>query len=183
MNAAVVLTRLKAAGVSVAVANGKLELEGPPEALNEGVLAELRTIKPALMVEATLSEWRAAVEGVRTSNLDIAKLKATTLRFLDSDDARTAVENGWDAMALFALHEGNSVKERVGCWGLIVFVAWGTYARTIDTIGPDACVLRTRSGATQTLPRMRSALDEAVIWWQHTGIVNTGSGGDDPECA
>ncbi len=172
MNAAAVLTQLKAAGVNVAVANGKLELEGPKDALTDGVLDELRAIKPALIVEATLAEWRAAAASVRTDNMDVAKLKTATLRFLDSEDARTAVDNGWDAMALFGIFEGNTPKERVGCWGLIVFVAWGTYARMIDTIDPDSCVLRTRSGSTQTLPRMRSALDDAVIWWQHPGIVS-----------
>jgi hypothetical protein len=183
MSALAVLNRLKEAGVKIAASDGQLNLEGPTDALSEDVLNELRAIKPALMVEATIAEWRAAVASVRTDNLDVAKLKAATLRFLDGDAARTAVENGWDAMALFGLHEGNAVKERVGCWGLLVFVAWGTYARTIDTIGPDACVLRTRSGATQTLPRMRAALDDAVIWWQHPGIMNAGSGSNDPDCA
>ena len=41
MSAAAVLAHLKAAGVRVAVAGGKLELEGPPDALSEGVLNEL----------------------------------------------------------------------------------------------------------------------------------------------
>jgi hypothetical protein len=172
MNASAVLTQLKAAGVHVAVANGKLELEGPTEALTEDVLNEVRAIKPALMVEATIAEWRAAAAGVRTDNLDVAKLKAATLRFLDSEDARTSVENGWDATALFGVFDGDTPKERVGCWGLIVFVAWGAYARTIDAIGPDACVLRSRSGATQTLPRMRSELNHAVPWWLHQGNTN-----------
>ena len=131
MNAAAALIRLKEAGVRVAVADGQLKLKGPKAVVqDEKLLDELRAIKSALIIEATLAEWRTAAASVRTDNMDVAKLKTATLRFLDSEDARTAVTNGWDAMALFGLHEGNAPKERVGCWGLVVFVAWGTYART-----------------------------------------------------
>jgi hypothetical protein len=180
MNAAAALIRLKEAGVRVAVADGQLKLKGPKAVVqDEKLLDELRAIKSALIIEATLAEWRTAAASVRTDNMDVAKLKTATLRFLDSEDARTAVTNGWDAMALFGLHEGNAPKERVGCWGLVVFVAWGTYARQIDTLDAESCVLRTRSGATQTLPRIRSALDDAVVWWQHPGITNAGGVNDD----
>ena len=183
MSAHTLLARLKEAGVSVSVADGKLKLKGPQAAVSEDILNELRAIKSALIIEATLAEWRTAAASVRTDNMDVAKLKTATLRFLDSEDARTAVDNGWDAMALFGMHDGSAPKERVGCWGLVVFMAWGTHARTVDTIGPDACALRTRSGATQTLPRIRSALDDAVIWWEHPGVTNTGNAVDDPDCS
>jgi hypothetical protein len=56
MNASAVLAQLKAAGVHVAVAGGKLELEGPKEALNEDVLNELRAIKAELIKLLSVTE-------------------------------------------------------------------------------------------------------------------------------
>jgi hypothetical protein len=73
--AAAILTRLRTAGVSIAVEDGKVLLEGPEEALNDAVLDEVRTHKPEILEllktpapspEGLISEWRAAIAGVQT---------------------------------------------------------------------------------------------------------------------
>ena len=196
MNAAAVLTQLKAAGVHVAVANGKLELEGPPEALSEGVLNELRAIKaelikllsaaepaPAPQAEDIIAVWRDAIRDVRPNNRDIMKLKAASLRFIDSPDAVAAVANGWDVLSLFGMHHGQVPKMRVDCWGIVLFVAWGVHGCTVETIDAKVCALRTRTGAVHRKPRLHGNFEDAVPWWEHSGVTNEGSVTDDPDCA
>ena len=192
MNASAVLTQLKAAGVHVAVANGKLELEGPKEALNEDVLNELRAIKaelidllsamepdPAAQAEDVIAGWRCAVQAVNSDNPDIMKLKAASLHFLDSPDAIAAVVNGWDVL----LHFGQAPKMRLDCWGIVLFMAWGVHGCTVETIDAKVCALRTRTGAVHRKPRLHGNFDDAIPWWEHSGVTNTGSVGDDPQCA
>jgi hypothetical protein len=187
MNAAAVLTQLKAAGVHVAVADGKLELEGPKDALSEDVLNELRAIKaelirflsasdpePASQVEDVIAEWRDAVRAVRSDKPDIMKLKATSLRFLDSPDAVAAVANGWDVLSLFGMHFGQAPKMRVDCWGIVLFIAWGVHGCTVETIDAKVCALRTRAGAVQRKPRLHGNFDDAIPWWEHSDVTKTG---------
>ena len=194
MNASAVLTQLKAAGVHVAVANGKLELEGPTEALNEGVLNELRAIKAELIkllsanepapapqtTEGIIAVWRDAIRDVRSNNPDIMKLKAASLWFIDSPDAVAAVANGWDVLSLFGMHHGQVPKMRLDCWGIVLFMAWGVHGCTVETIDAKVCALRTRTGAVQRKPRLHGNFEDAIPWWEHSGVTNTGSVGDDP---
>jgi len=187
MNASAVLTRLKAAGVKVAVADGQLKLKGPKAALNEDVLAELRAIKaelikllsatepePATQAEDVIDEWRKAIRAVRSDRPDIMKLKAASLRFLDGPDAITAVDNGWDAISLFGVHRGSAPKDRIDCWGLVLFTAWGVHGCTVETIGQKVCALRTRTGAVQTKPRVHPNAGQAIPWWQHPALTDGG---------
>lgn len=165
MSASTVLTRLKQAGVEIAVADGQLKLKGPKSALNEDVLSELRAIKAELikLLSATepasgpdfasiIAEWRAAILAVRSDLPDIEKLKAVSLRFLDSPEAALALENGWDAVSLFGMHEGQAPRERIDCWGLVLFIAWGIHRSTIETVSEKVCALRASSGGVQNLP-------------------------------
>jgi hypothetical protein len=192
MSASAVLTRLKAAGVHVAVADGKLELEGPEEALNEDVLNELRAIKaelievlsatepdPASQAEAVIAGWRGAIRAVHSDKPDIMKLKATSLHFLDGSDSVVAVVNGWDALSLFGMHEGRCPRERIDCWGIVLFIAWGVHGCTVETIDQKVCALRTRAGALQRKPRLQGNFHEALPWWEHPGITNTIEGNSD----
>jgi hypothetical protein len=189
MSASSVLTRLRQAGVEIAVADGQLKLKGPKSALNEDVLNELRAIKAELLkllsapepqpqspAERVVSEWQSAVEQVTPQTPEITKLKEVSLRFLASPDALAAVENGWDAVSLFGMHEGNAPKERVGEWGLVIFLAWGVHGCTVETVDQKVCALRTRSGAVQTLRRNRANFDQSVPWWQHPGVISDASG-------
>lgn len=193
MNAARTLARLREAGVTVAADGCDLFLDGPDEVLTEDVLSKLRAIKAELIeflskqpqpdvaplrTRATIAEWRTAIASVKPGIPEIDKLKTVSLRFLDSPDAVAAVEHGWDAVSLFGMHEGNAPKQRVGCWGLVLFIAWGVHGCTVETIGQKVCALCTRSGAVQTLRNNRAASDEAVPWWLHPGIVSTSKGDD-----
>jgi len=185
MSASTLLTRLKEAGVTVAVADGQLKLKGPKSVLNEDVLTELRAIKAELIkllsaastsdAASTIAEWRAAINAVRSDRTDIVQLKRESLRFLGSPDAITAVENGWDGLSLFGMHEGECPRERVDCWGLVLFLAWGIHKCTVQSIEQKVCALRTRSGAVQTLRCNRANFDQAVPWWEHSGIMNANS--------
>ena len=60
-----------------------------------------------------INEWRSAIAAVRSDRPEIEKLKTASLRFLASPDAIAAVENGWDAVSLFGMHEGTAPKERI----------------------------------------------------------------------
>jgi len=119
-----------------------------------------------------INEWRSAIAAVRSDRPEIEKLKTASLRFLASPDATAAVENGWDAVSLFGMHEGTAPKERIDCWGLVLFLAWGVHGCTVETVDQKVCALRTRSGAVQTLRRNRANFDEAIPWWKHPGITN-----------
>jgi hypothetical protein len=171
MSAAAILSRLKQAGVSVAVADGQLKLNGPKAVLGDEVLNELRLAKPELLKllskPAVITEWRAAIEQVEPAAPEWQRLKSTSLSFLVSHDAVVATENGWDAMSLFGVHKGMAPKERVDCWGLVLFLAWGIHRRTVETIGEKACALRTKTGAVQSQRRLRANFDQAVPWWEH----------------
>ena len=128
---------------------------------------------------AVIAEWRTAIASVKSDRPEIEKLKTASLRFLDGPDAAAAVDNGWDAISLFGMHEGNAPKERIDAWGLVLFLAWGVHRCTVETIDQKVCALRTRSGAVQSQPRFRANFDEAVPWWQHPGITNKIDGDSD----
>ena len=170
MSAAAVLSRLKRAGVHVAAEGGQLKLDGPKTALCDEVLSELRQLKPELMKllnRPELAEWRAAIEQVEPAGPAWQRLKDASLDFLASHDAVVAIENGWDAVDLFGVHKGTAPKERIDCWGLVLFLAWGVHRCTIETIGERVCALRTKTGAVQSQPRSRANRNEAIPWWQH----------------
>jgi len=126
-----------------------------------------------------IAEWRAAISSVRSGLPDIEKLKAVSLRFLDSPEAALALENGWDAVSLFGMYEGQAPRERIDCWGLLLFLAWGVHSCTVETVDQKVCAIRTRSGAVQTLRRSRANFDQAVPWWKHPGIRNAIDGDSD----
>jgi hypothetical protein len=185
MSASAVLTRLKAAGVQIAVADGQLKLKGPKAVLSEDVLSELRAIKAELIeilsaaepkpdAAAIIAEWHAAIIAMHSDLPHFKKLKAESLRFLDGPDAITAVKNGWDAVSLFGLHRGSAPKERIDCWGLVLFMAWGIHGCTVETIGQKVCALRTRTGAVQTKPRVHPNAGQAIPWWKHSALADGG---------
>ncbi len=121
---------------------------------------------------AIIAEWRDAIANVKPDRPDIDKLKAVSLSFLDSADAITAVEHGWDALSLFGMHRGECYRIRIDCWGLVLFLAWGVHKCSVETIDAKVCALRTRSGAVQMLRPHRENFDQAIPWWQHPGIVS-----------
>lgn len=151
-------TVAKVAGVAVAT---REETASSPECLGES--------------DDPISEWRAMVESVAPSTPDIVKLREESLRFLDSSDALEAVANEWDAVSLFGVHKGTAPRQRVDCWGLVLFLAWGVHRATVEAFDQKACAIRTRSGAVQTLPRIRANFDQAIPWWQHPATLEKGT--------
>ena len=69
-----ILTRLRAAGVTVAAVDGELKLKGPRSALNSLVLEELRANKQALLklLTRTVDELAAAEFEERATPLPLA---------------------------------------------------------------------------------------------------------------
>jgi hypothetical protein len=132
---------------------------------------EAERAKTRSQAESVIFEWRAAISAVRSDLPDIDKLKTDSLRFLDGPEAIAAVENGWDTVSLFGMHECNAPKERVGGWGLVIFLAWGVHKCTVEAIETDVCRLRTKSGAIQSQQRRKAEHDHAVPWWQHPGVT------------
>jgi TubC N-terminal docking domain len=184
MSASALLARLKEAGVAVEAEGGDLRLKGPKAALGNQVLTELRANKAELLDtlktlpapvrshEGMIAEWRAAIVSVETNQIDIAKLKTVSLRFLDSPDAFAAVSCGWDAVNLFGVHRGLAPHERLDAWGLVPAQVWGVHRYSIVNFERDACLLRTRRGATLCQPRLRANFDQAVPWWMHQRIAS-----------
>ena len=184
MSASALLSRLEEAGVTVEAEGGNLRLKGPKAALGNEVLTELRANKaelldalktppaPARSYEGVIAAWRAEIVSVATDQVDIAKLKTVSLRFLDSPGAVAAISCGWDAVSLFGVHRGPAPHERLDAWGLIPAQAWGVLRCSIVNFDRDACVLRTSRGATLRQPRLRANFDQAVPWWMHPRIAN-----------
>jgi hypothetical protein len=182
--AAAILTRLRTAGVSIAVAGGKVLLNGPEEALGDDILDEVRTHKPEILEllktpelspEGLITEWRASIAGVHTDLLEVAKLKTVSLRFLDSANVAAAIDAGWNATSLFGVHRGGYQKERLDAWGLTAFLAWGTHSHTIQAFTREECSLLTRSGSLLKLQRVRPNHDQAVPFWMHPALADGGS--------
>ena len=84
-----------------------------------------------------IAEWRAAIVSVATDQVNIAKLKTVSLRFLDSPDAVAAVACGWDAVSLFGVHHGPAPHERLDAWGLIPMQVWGVLHCSIEHFDCD----------------------------------------------
>jgi len=138
-----------------------------------------RSAAPELLARTRISVWRTEIASVQPSVPEIDKLRAVSLRFLDSPDAISAIDHGWDAVSLFGMHEGPAPKARLDCWGLVLFLAWGVHGCTVESIDQRVCALRTRSGAVQTLRCNRANFDQAVPWWQHPGIVSASPNSDE----
>ncbi len=184
MSASALLARLKEAGVTVEPEGGNLRLKGPKAALGKEVLTELRANKaelldalktppaPARSQEGVIAEWRAVIGGVATDQINIAKLKTVSLRFLDSSDAAAAIACGWDVVNLFGVHHGPAPHERLDAWGLIPAQVWGVLRCLIVKFERDACLLRTPRGALLRQSRLRANFDQAVPWWMHQWIAN-----------
>jgi len=176
MSAAAILSRLEEAGVSVAAVDGQLKLSGPKAALSDAVLNELRLAKPELLEllnkPAVIKGWLSEIEGVEPASMEWQRLKSASLNFLACHDAVVAIENGWNAVSLFGVHKGVAPKERVDCWGLVLFLAWGVHSCTVETIGEKVCALRTKTGAVQSQPRLRANFDQAVPRWGHPAAAN-----------
>jgi hypothetical protein len=125
------------------------------------------------LYRASIEAWGSAIVAApKTGNPDLDKLAAVSLRFLASDWATKALVADWDETALFAIHEGQSPKERIDAWGLVPLLAWGVHRCTIESFSRNSCELRTQRGATLRQPRMWANFDEAVPWWRHPGISN-----------
>ncbi len=118
-------------------------------------------------VEAWLSEIAATPQ---TGIHDFDRLATVSLRFLESEWAMKALAADWDETALFAVHEGQSPKERIDAWGLIPLLAWGIHKPSIISFDANACLLRPSAGEPLRQPRSRANFDEAVPWWRHLGI-------------
>jgi hypothetical protein len=150
----------------------------PEKAIAREPKREQRQDRLRTEADAVISEWRSAIAQIKPTLPEVDKLKTASLRFLDAPEAAAAVANGWDAVSLFGMHECNAPKERVGGWGLVIFMAWGVHKCTVEEIEPDVCRLRTRSGAIQSQQRRKAEHDHAVPWWQHPGVMGEMEGSD-----
>ncbi len=123
------------------------------------------------LYSAAIEAWRSEITAIpQTGNHDIDKLATGSLQFLASDWATKALAADWDENALFAIHEGQSPKERIDTWGLIPVLAWSTHRCTIESFSRDECKLRTQRAWTLHQPRMRANFDEGAPWWRHSAI-------------
>ena len=183
MSASVVLTRLKEAGVTVAVADGQLKLKGPKSVLNDDVLSELRAIKAELIT--LLSQPEADATAVRkppsppqpdadevaeriTSWLEAMdrlpkacgpyglRLKTITTDFALGCWAYPAVQHGWTDADLFAL-DGGLISEM------------SRRALHFRAINEDAISLINGRGAFEEWPRRD--MTDAVPWWEDERCV------------
>lgn len=120
---------------------------------------------------AAIDRWRLEIAATpQTGIRGFDRLATVSLRFLESEWAMKALAADWDETALFAVHEGQSPKERIDAWGLIPFLAWGIHKPSIISFDANACLLRSPAGEPLRQSRSRANFDEAVPWWRHPGI-------------
>jgi hypothetical protein len=161
---------LRAEGVVSPVSPAQAEGDTRKSTQNHRCATRITCITGKTSIDGQIAEWRATIERVSSELPDIVRLKEASLRFLDSPDAVTAVVNEWDAVSLFGMHAGEVPKERIDCWGLVLFLAWGVHAYSVDVLDQKVCAIRTRSGAVLQQPRRRANHDEALPWWEHPGL-------------
>jgi len=180
MTAHDVLKRALAAGVTLAADGAQLRLQAekkPPSELIEELRAHkaeildlLRT--PPRSPEGLITAWRASIACVATDLPEVSRLKTVSLRFLDGSNVAAAIENEWNEVSLFGVHRGGYPKERLDCWGLTAFLAWGTHSYTIQAFTREECSLLTRSGSLLKLQRVRPNHDQATSFWTHPAFCN-----------
>ena len=125
------------------------------------------------LYRAAIKAWRSEIAATpQTGIRDFDRLATVSLRFLESEWAIKALAADWDETALFAVHEGQSPKERIDAWGLIPFLAWGIHKPSIISFDANACMLRPSGGEPLRQPRNRANFDQAAPWWQHPGITD-----------
>lgn len=90
------------------------------------------------------------------------------MRFLDSPDAVTAFENGHHTLSLFGVCKSDASINRVDCWGLVPFLAWGIHTGEEVRQTGKICAIRTRSAyAVHQRPPECSHFDQSVPWWDY----------------
>jgi TubC N-terminal docking domain len=165
MSAAAVLTRLKAAGVSITVADGQLKVKGPKTVLSDDVLNELRAHKPALLqllakatpldldgVAIRIGGWLHAMDQLpKACGIDAQKLKAITIDFAIGCWAQEAVRLEWSDADLFAI-DGGLIPEM------------SRRALHFRAVGEDAIGLINGRGAYEVWQRRDMA--NALPWWR-----------------
>jgi len=173
MSAPAILSRLKRAGVTVAVVGGQLKFEGPKSVLSGEVVAELKAHKPELLallsqggtappaatawqldhdgIAERIEAWLHAVDRLpKACGPDGQRLKALTTDFLLGCWACPAVQHGWSDADLFAL-DGGLIPEMA------------RRALHFRAIGEDAISLINGRGQYEEWERRDMA--DAVPWW------------------
>lgn len=174
---AAVLAHLKAAGVSIAVADGQIKLKGPRGALDDGVLNELRRIKSELLeflkaveaapgptppidrdaIAARIESWLAAMDRLpKACGSQAAKLKVITQDFALGPWAAEFVRLGWSDGDLFAL-DGGLIPET------------SRRALYFRKVGADAVSLINERAAFEDWPRPDAG--DALPWWEDRRCV------------
>jgi hypothetical protein len=162
--ASAILTRLRDAGVTVAVADGQLKLKGPKSALGEDVLSELRAHKPALLqilaraapldldaIAGRIEAWLRAMDRLpRACGIESQRLKAITLDFAFGCWAYDAVRLGWTDGQLFAL-DGGLIPEMA------------RRPLHFRSIGENTIHVINGRGAYEEWPRRD--MTDAAVWW------------------
>jgi hypothetical protein len=121
--------------------------------------------------DATIAECRARIELTTPQTPEFIALKEMSLRFLDSPDAITAFENGHDTLSLFGVCGSDASINRVDCWGLLPFLAWGVHTGEEARQSGKVCAIRTRSAyAVRQRPPKGSRFNQAVPWWDYGDI-------------
>jgi len=170
MSAAAVLTRLKAAGVSITAANGQLKVKGPKAVLSDDVLNELRAIKGELLqilsaatpldldgIAERISSWLRAMDRLpKACGIEAHTLKTITSDFALGPWAYEAVRLGWSDADLFTLDGG-----------LIAEMA--RRALHFRSVGEDTIALINGRGAYEEWGRRDTA--GAVPWWEDARCV------------
>ena len=130
------------------------------------------------VTDAVVAEWRALIEGAVPPSREFKELKDMSLRFLDSPDAVTALENGHHELSLFGVGKHDMSIGYVNRWGIIPFLVWGVHtAKDPRAHNGPVCAIRTRSPyAVRQRPPQSCHFDQTVAWWRHPKITNATGG-------
>jgi hypothetical protein len=186
MTAALIIDRARQSGVALERRGGRLVWRSQTTP-DPGLIALCKSHKAALLealpdadstpaldvIASPLASWRASILAApTTSNPELDKLAAVSLRFMDSEWASTAIASLWDAVSLFGVHKGPAPRERLDAWGLLPLLTWGTHRYSIVGFDVHACLLQTSSGSELRQPRHRANFDAALVWWSHPALGN-----------
>jgi hypothetical protein len=121
--------------------------------------------------DATIAECRARVQLTTPRTPEFIALKDMSLRFLDSPDAVTAFKNAHHTLSLFGVCKSDASINRVDCWGLVPFLAWGIHTGEDAACSGKICAIRTRSAyAVRQRPPQNFHFDQSVPWWDYGDI-------------
>lgn len=134
---------------------------------NQCCITRITGITEKTIIPEQIAEWRAAIDAVRSDLPDIARLKEASLRFLNSPDAVTAVENGWDAISLFGVSAGTDWATNGAAWGLIPWLAIVGFHHGAIAFNGDTAIIETAGACVLCHRRFQPAREAAVPFWEH----------------